>query len=47
MSALRSPFSGENMNLQILVQKIEKCEYSNLPADLFTYEVNICYEIIK
>jgi hypothetical protein len=40
MAALHSPFSGENMNLQILVQKIEKCEYPDLPEDLFTREVS-------
>ena len=40
MAALHSPFSGENMNLQILVQKIEKCDYPDLPEDLFTHEVH-------
>ena len=39
MAALHSPFSGENMNLQILVQKIEKCDYPDLPDDLYTHEV--------
>lgn len=39
MAALHSPFSGENMNLQILVEKIEKCEYPDLPDDLYTHEL--------
>jgi hypothetical protein len=39
MAALKSPFSGENMNLQLLVEKIERCEYSELPEDLYSFEV--------
>lgn len=40
MAALRSPFSGENMNLQILIEKIERCDYPDLPQDLYSSEVN-------
>ena len=47
MAALHSPFSGENMNLQLLVEKIEKCVYPDLPDDLFSFEVKKSFIIKK
>lgn len=45
MAALHSPFSGENMNLPILIEKIERCEYPELRDDIYSSEVNIIYPI--
>ncbi len=41
MAALRSPFSGENMNLALLIEKIEKCDYSELPQDIYSPHVSL------
>lgn len=44
MAALHSPFYGEQMNLYLLCQKIEKVEFPPLNADLYSEEVTmICY----
>lgn len=39
MAALHSPFSGENMNLPILIEKIERCEYPELRDDVYSPEL--------
>ena len=39
MGALRSPFSGENMNLSLLIEKIEKCDYTDLPHEIYSSQV--------
>jgi NIMA (never in mitosis gene a)-related kinase 7 len=39
MAALHSPFSGQNMNLQLLVEKIKKCDYPDLREDIYSFEV--------
>jgi hypothetical protein len=40
MAALHSPFSGENMNLPVLVQKIQNCDYPDLREETFSSEVS-------
>ncbi len=41
MSALRSPFYGENLNLILLRKKIEALDYAPLPANIFSHDVRI------
>ena len=43
MAALRSPFSGDNMNLALLIEKIEKCDYPELPQDIYSPHVSFFF----
>jgi hypothetical protein len=43
MAVLRSPFYGENLNLNLLRKKIEALDYAPLPANSFSHEVCIFF----
>jgi hypothetical protein len=36
MAALHSPFSSDNMSLALLIERIEKCDYKELPEEIYS-----------